>query len=195
MFALAQHYGIPTRLLDWTRTPLTAAYFACVGVVRDQAEGKATPDKFAIWALSRTNVENINRPDDGMPESLRVKVDGDFTIAIVTVPTVSNPNLRAQQGLFTLVEHFPDSQDPDRPQPFSGFDATPPLDELIRDRVQANQLPVLWKWSLPSSEAGELLRLLAMENVTGATVFHGHDAVMRGIREEEWLRVTIQGGR
>lgn len=43
---LAQHYGVPTRLLDWTTNPLVALYFACV----DSSENDG-----AIWIIHSNN--------------------------------------------------------------------------------------------------------------------------------------------
>ncbi len=42
VMSLAQHHGLPTRLLDWTTNPLVALYFAC--------EGESSEDS-AIWVV------------------------------------------------------------------------------------------------------------------------------------------------
>lgn len=48
--ALAQHHGIPTRLLDWTENPWKAAYFAA----NDEADRKT--GNIAIWAIHRATL-------------------------------------------------------------------------------------------------------------------------------------------
>lgn len=60
--ALAQHHGLPTRLLDWTYSPLVAAHFALTDLNSFDEDG-------TIWAL---NYVNLNRH---LPEKLKIAIE------------------------------------------------------------------------------------------------------------------------
>ncbi|MGZ8176181.1 FRG domain-containing protein [Methylobacter sp.] len=81
IMALAQHHGLPTRLLDWTSNPLTATYFAC--------EGESGNDS-AVWVIWGI--------DDQPPlPSNPTDIDQIFHLA----PLVISPRIQAQSGEFT----------------------------------------------------------------------------------------------
>ncbi|WP_226701879.1 FRG domain-containing protein [Microbulbifer elongatus] len=86
VMALAQHHGVPTRLLDWTKIPYAAVYFASSSAISQWKQWRES-DRLAIWAL---NIERIS-----LYKGVRV----------VEVPGSISPHLSAQSGLFTVHPH------------------------------------------------------------------------------------------
>lgn len=83
---MAQHHGLPTRLLDWTSNPLVAAYFA----VASKPEDKDA----RIYAVQV-------RPDDlldveSAPDPFRISTVKFF------IPAIFASRIVAQRGFFTV---------------------------------------------------------------------------------------------
>lgn len=108
---LMQHYGVPTRLLDWSENPLVAAYFAL-----EKSQEKDEDAAFWILRPSELN-KNANIKDDFesdyIPSFDDEEVSGYSTeqlrrtqrtklFPIATIATRNNPRIQAQLGTFTI---------------------------------------------------------------------------------------------
>jgi hypothetical protein len=157
LMALAQHYGLPTRLLDWSYNPLVASYFS--------AEPTPSPaEQLCVWALDLEAVRYVN------PER---RAEGFLTF--VSAPRYGNANLLAQDGLFTLYSMDPFDWDAPR--------VATPVEHLVSSWTGIRDVPILYKIELPRTEAQELLRLLLRHGITGARLFPGFAGVEKSLRE------------
>lgn len=168
--ALAQHYGLPTRLLDWTLDHSVATYLAAKSGIKERSNA------LAVWVLDGGRLEMEVR----WKEVCDPDTDARCKLRIVTAPAATNPNLRAQRGLFTLLEG---------PR---GVGVAPeerlrhemrPIDEAIEGMVDLD----LVKVTVPTREARRLLDFLALEGVTAARLFPGYDGVVTSLRDEELI--------
>jgi len=102
---IAQHYGLPTRLLDWTESATTALYFACLGAEVDGAVFVINPvDLNRRSDKLRPNILDPQRDEEVILKYLksgpREAKQGSFPRAIN--PMWNSERLILQKGVFTL---------------------------------------------------------------------------------------------
>jgi len=112
---LMQHYGVPTRLLDWSESPLVALYFAVENIdVHGDEDG-------ALWLINPSELNKHSRinniDEEGYIPSFEDEELVNYSVEslksnarvqlypVATIATRNNPRIQAQHGVFTIHHH------------------------------------------------------------------------------------------
>lgn len=179
---LAQHHGIPTRLLDFTYDPLVAALFACQEWISRNplSKTKKRPPasrRIEVWAVDLRILRRARERSLVSPDRIRE----------VVVARAPNAFLHAQQGFFLL--------DDEVGSDWVTGTGSRPLDEVITERAghwarfralwpgQEVQDHVVTRLQAPAHCAHELVQLLGHQGKTRAHIMPSHDMVRRSLED------------
>jgi hypothetical protein len=167
----AQHHGLPTRLLDWTYSPLVAAHFATVG-------GKSDADR-AVWRLDWKAVHRffqlpelalliqdlegiLGRERRFTPWMLFGMATERQPFACMLEPPSLDARIVVQSASFTICS--------DKRQSFDGF-------------LESHGLgSALTKFVIPAKEAGHIRDQLDLVSVDERRLFPDLDGVASHLR-------------
>jgi hypothetical protein len=162
---LMQHYGLPTRLLDWTESSLIGLYFA----LREKPEATDS----AVWVLNPLWLNLCVLSEDAIPTADDDRLHGYVVFKegggpplvhpIAMKPVRANPRIAAQSGVFTI--HG--------------------TDRRAFDRIScetSHRGPQIEKLTISKDSAIRMLENLDTAGITESTVFPELEALGREFR-------------
>ena len=153
--SIMQHYGAPTRLLDWTFSPYIALFFAM----------ENAPNDSCVYAINQNALDIENKDNFGTNYKKDVMKPNKYGSLFLRAyePSFKNERLVRQQGLFLV----PNSN-------FASFDDI--LDTY--DNISENAIKILIDKELHF----KFLITLKRMNITYETLFPGIDGFCKSLK-------------
>jgi len=170
--SVAQHYGLPTRLLDWTYSPFIAMHFATANICKFDLDG-------AIWAVNYVTTREL------LPVPLRKKLDDEganvFTVEMLAELIESREQLAHMAGDDSVIFFEPPAMEDRIVNQHAFFSVMPNPERTLCDCLREH--PGMWrKIVIPAELKWEIRDKLDQANITERVLFPGLDGL------SQWLK-------
>lgn len=169
---MAQHHGLPTRLMDWTYSPFIAMHFATANTEKFDIDG-------VIWKVDFVKTNNlVNEP---LKKMLHLEKCNAFTVEMLETVVGSLADFDGKMGPDQVVFFEPPSLDQRIVNQFALFSVmTNPVS--ILDTWLAAHPELFQRIIIPKELKWEVRDKLDQANITERVLFPGLDGLARWLK-------------